>query len=216
MAMLANLKTTIRRYDMPDIVTVYRYYNEDGDLLYVGRSNNFIARMGQHRIDKSWFLDIDSAKFEHYVGLEAAISQESKAIHNENPIHNIQIPKTSKTRIRAKKYDYMTIRVDRRVDTVINQIEKIGKNTPDVLYSLMVLFLDGGAVFPKSFRFHKYSDWNNIKRVPVKIPVNRKCLRGIAAIKGQSMYHGFAISSLFMIYHLCDYDILKVKDLLNN
>ena len=69
---------------------LYRHYDSSGRLLYVGISNNHIARLGQHRDAAQWFHLIDSVKIEHFKSRAEALEAERQAIQNEDPKYNIQ------------------------------------------------------------------------------------------------------------------------------
>jgi predicted GIY-YIG superfamily endonuclease len=68
---------------------LYRYYDEAGELLYVGVTGNLLKRQSQHRRNAEWFTTAASATFEHFESREMALEAESRAIKNENPKYNI-------------------------------------------------------------------------------------------------------------------------------
>lgn len=67
---------------------LYRHYDKDDNLLYVGISISTIARLTQHRANKKWFKDITSIKIERFDEREDACKAELKAIKDEKPLHN--------------------------------------------------------------------------------------------------------------------------------
>jgi len=69
--------------------TLYRYYDKDGKLLYVGITGDNTKRQSQHRRNAFWFGEIASATFEHFGSRQEALDAESRAIDNENPKHNV-------------------------------------------------------------------------------------------------------------------------------
>ena len=70
---------------------VYRHYNDDGDLLYVGMSSAFMQRQRSHR-KSDWFAEIAIITVEHYATRGDAIAAEAKAILCENPRYNVRRP----------------------------------------------------------------------------------------------------------------------------
>ena len=72
-----------------NLTTLYRYFDSDGHLLYVGITGDNTKRQSQHRRNAFWFGEIASATFEHLPTRQEALEAEAKAIKNENPKHNI-------------------------------------------------------------------------------------------------------------------------------
>jgi len=77
---------------------LYRFFNKDNQLLYVGISNNFLGRVGGHRSDKEWFSEITHSTFEYFETREQVDAAETKAIRNEKPLYN-----------KAKQLDYVPV-----------------------------------------------------------------------------------------------------------
>lgn len=69
--------------------SLYRHFDADGELLYVGVSLNAVARLAQHRDSSQWFNQIRSVVIERHPTREAAIEAEKAAIKCEKPKHNI-------------------------------------------------------------------------------------------------------------------------------
>ena len=69
--------------------TLYRYFDGDGKLLYVGITGDNVKRQSQHRRNAFWFGQIASATFEHFNSREEAIEAEREAIQTELPEFNI-------------------------------------------------------------------------------------------------------------------------------
>lgn len=70
---------------------VYRLYDTDGDLLYVGMTVNPLGRIPAHR-RKLWGSEIDHQTLEWFPNREAAKAAERSAIHHEQPAHNLVRP----------------------------------------------------------------------------------------------------------------------------
>jgi DNA-binding GntR family transcriptional regulator len=69
---------------------LYRLFATDGDLLYVGITNNPKVRWSQHAAFKSWWPNVVSKTVEWFDSREAAADAEVKAILSEGPAHNIR------------------------------------------------------------------------------------------------------------------------------
>lgn len=83
---------------------LYRHFDKDGALLYVGMSTHAMRRLGQHEYGSSWFVSIATVKIERFETRAETIFAERQAIKNERPIHNIR--RTSNpTLAEKKKYD---------------------------------------------------------------------------------------------------------------
>lgn len=81
------------REEMLDQPTqLYRHFNNDGELLYVGISLSAIGRLRQHRDAAPWFDAISRVEIVNYPTREEALRAEAEAIHRENPRHNIHRP----------------------------------------------------------------------------------------------------------------------------
>lgn len=82
---------------------LYRYFDKDDKLLYVGISLNAVYRLSQHKITSPWFYEIAKITVETLVNREQAMKAEVKAIQNEKPIHNIQHKNKKLTASEVKK-----------------------------------------------------------------------------------------------------------------
>ena len=87
------------------LTTLYRYFDAEGRLLYVGITTAGIRRARGHVDHSAWWLRAASATFEHFSNLEAALAAEDAAIKAEKPLFNIRGTGTaivrSRTRTRA-------------------------------------------------------------------------------------------------------------------
>lgn len=68
---------------------LYRHYNADAVLLYVGASADAFRRLEAHR-QSSWFDEITRVEIEHLPDHRRLIKAERAAILSENPIYNKQ------------------------------------------------------------------------------------------------------------------------------
>ena len=68
---------------------MYRFYDADGRLLYVGATTDLIRRTSEHRQSAWWFQLIAKTRLQVFPDLAAAKAAESVAIQEEEPIANI-------------------------------------------------------------------------------------------------------------------------------
>lgn len=68
---------------------LYRFFAEDGELLYVGITINPAARWPKHRSDKPWWTEVTDISVETFKSREAALEAEREAIKTEHPVYNI-------------------------------------------------------------------------------------------------------------------------------
>jgi excinuclease UvrABC nuclease subunit len=71
------------------VASLYRYYNKDGVLLYVGVAFNAHGRLANHITTKEWAYDIKYIKLDHYERKFDALAAEREAIAIEKPRHNV-------------------------------------------------------------------------------------------------------------------------------
>lgn len=72
---------------------VYRLFDADSNLLYVGMALHPENRIVRHR-RKPWGKKITHFTVEWHEGRHVALAAENHAIATENPAHNIYRPKT--------------------------------------------------------------------------------------------------------------------------
>jgi len=70
-------------------IDLYRFFDKDDILLYVGISINAAMRSSQHRQDKHWWSDVARMEVEHTKSRDEALQRERDAIRIEQPLHNI-------------------------------------------------------------------------------------------------------------------------------
>jgi hypothetical protein len=69
---------------------LYRHYDEEGNLLYVGISLSAVHRLSEHKRDSGWFGRIAYVKIERFKTRKAALVAEQVAIITEAPLWNQQ------------------------------------------------------------------------------------------------------------------------------
>jgi predicted GIY-YIG superfamily endonuclease len=68
---------------------LYRYYDKDDNLLYIGISSNFQARAASHSKFATWSKKASTVKLEHYPDRHSVLAAEKYAIMTEKPLHNV-------------------------------------------------------------------------------------------------------------------------------
>lgn len=82
---------------------LYRHFDQDGVLLYVGISLNAIQRLSQHRDHSSWFGSIARVEIKTFETREAAMEAERVTIANENPKYNVRRPPPTKLKKKVEE-----------------------------------------------------------------------------------------------------------------
>jgi hypothetical protein len=72
--------------------SLYRHFDADGRLLYVGVALSATYRLSQHRLDSHWFHSIARVDLEHHRSRAHALYAEAIAIREEKPLHNRMRP----------------------------------------------------------------------------------------------------------------------------
>lgn len=70
------------------MTSLYRQFNSEGTLLYVGVSFSAVYRTSQHRKNSPWYREIANIKIEHYETRQEALDAEILAIKFEKPLYN--------------------------------------------------------------------------------------------------------------------------------
>jgi len=73
---------------MGELTQLYRHYDGEGQLLYVGISLSAVARLSAHKSRSGWYQDIARVEIENYESREEAEAAEVEAIQEERPLHN--------------------------------------------------------------------------------------------------------------------------------
>jgi excinuclease UvrABC nuclease subunit len=67
---------------------VYRAFDSEGRVLYIGQTCNLGRRISDH-VCSSWWCDAASITWEHFDSREDALEAERAAIRAERPPHNV-------------------------------------------------------------------------------------------------------------------------------
>ena len=81
---------------------LYRLYDAEDQLLYIGISWSAIARMSQHKAEKPWFGDVARIEVTKCSSRAEATNLERQAIQAERPLHNKQHTVSSKPGFKVK------------------------------------------------------------------------------------------------------------------
>ena len=68
---------------------LYRAYDKEDKLLYVGFSVSMLNRVLRHKNSSSWFRDAAKITMEQFETKELVLAAERAAIKTEAPMHNI-------------------------------------------------------------------------------------------------------------------------------
>jgi predicted GIY-YIG superfamily endonuclease len=71
------------------LFTLYRFYDVEGALIYVGQTTNPSARISTHRSEKAWWTEVGSIEVEHCACKEHLDRAERNAIIAERPRYNV-------------------------------------------------------------------------------------------------------------------------------
>jgi predicted GIY-YIG superfamily endonuclease len=92
------------------VTELYRHFDSENRLLYVGISLSTASRLSQHSDYSHWFKDITKVTIERYATREEAKQAEKAAIWSEKPQCNIQLQKSikdiEKENLRLQKSSY--------------------------------------------------------------------------------------------------------------
>ncbi|MDM5264777.1 GIY-YIG nuclease family protein [Sulfurovum sp. XTW-4] len=75
----------VKQYDL------YRHFDKDDNLLYVGISISALQRLSQHKDVSGWYHEISKITIEKFSSLDDARKAEKHAIWNELPKYNMQL-----------------------------------------------------------------------------------------------------------------------------
>lgn len=77
---------------------LYRFYDVNDVLLYVGVTRDVSARFGAHRRDAAWWLEAARVEVTFHESMAAAEAAEAVAIVTERPLYNASQPSPSRVR----------------------------------------------------------------------------------------------------------------------
>lgn len=71
------------------MTTLYRLWNAEHALLYVGITDNLEVRVEEHSADKPWWGEVDQVSTEELPSRRRALEAETRAIYWEQPRYNV-------------------------------------------------------------------------------------------------------------------------------
>lgn len=110
---------------------LYRHYNKNDKLLYVGISLCYLIRTKHHEGNSFWFGDVHSIKIKSFSTRAEAEHAEKVAIKNEAPLYNktFSNKKNVEKHTHKEKCDYIYIRLEEDIkDKIKEQAQKEGMN----------------------------------------------------------------------------------------
>ena len=99
-----------------DRTALYRHFDKDKNLLYVGISYNAFARLAQHEFSSTWAGLSVRMEIEYFDTRAIAMNAERMAIINEKPIHNLvhnsqDCDKKTSFKVKDDGYNQINIRI---------------------------------------------------------------------------------------------------------
>lgn len=89
---MSDIKPATVAHQRPETTAVYlyRFWDSDGVLLYVGITDDIQKRWSTHSKTQPWWGRVSRKGFQQYETREEAAAAESTAIRIERPLYNIQ------------------------------------------------------------------------------------------------------------------------------
>ena len=88
---------------------LYRHFDADGMLLYVGISLSAVSRLSAHKVGSEWFSKIARIEIETFETRESARDAERDAIATEKPRYNIQHKHCNSKKLKKEPSDSTAI-----------------------------------------------------------------------------------------------------------
>ncbi len=85
---------------------VYKFYNENSKLLYVGITNDIGKRINKHKCDKKWFDEVDKIMVSKYMSRNECHLYEIMYIANDNPKYNKDYSNGGSVSLELSKIDF--------------------------------------------------------------------------------------------------------------
>jgi predicted GIY-YIG superfamily endonuclease len=139
---------------------LYRIYDAQGVLLYVGISKTFAARLARHHQDQPWADEIAEVKCHPFPDRESAHQAEVEAIRLEKPVHNQQHKvKPSASERMYEQWDSASVEDRQQAIAAMRSIatakfEDAGQKDANVqgILARLVLELDPQQAFPRGWK----------------------------------------------------------------
>lgn len=111
---------------------LYRYFDKDGTLLYVGISLSAVLRQSSHKLLSSWYAEAVTMTIERFETRIMALSAEKEAIISEKPKHNVMHNKINLTLYFEARADIERLRLFGR--TVVYKPMYTTSEIADILF----------------------------------------------------------------------------------
>lgn len=157
---------------MNPAVSLYRFYDSAGQLLYIGITNRVPRRLDEHGDDKPWFLNVARVEIEHHADRYAALAAEKTAIKSERPKYNVvhnrggrPAPAKPSTGQRAGRWTFRSRRGGHEIRTDLVLYPELDCSAMvDDVYEL-----DGQGQFEEYVQYLErgHADWLKADAVPI-------------------------------------------------
>jgi len=125
---------------------LYRHFNAEGQLLYVGVSLRSMKRLAEHKNNSDWFNEITRVDIEHFSDRKTAMDAERKAVQEENPKYNKRLrkhipkPKDHKLEVAKENVVFELVSV-----TPLHSLDSVG-NILGIRIGLVRELIDAGRL----------------------------------------------------------------------
>lgn len=79
--------------------SLYRFFNDQGDLLYIGITADLMMRWNAHHADKDWWRSVSYSTIQHFANRTTVFAAERAAILAEKPRYNVTHNRRSKATV---------------------------------------------------------------------------------------------------------------------
>lgn len=95
-------------------IALYRHYDSNFELLYVGITDVLSRRTSEHEAGADWFESVTRTTVEYFTSRDRALRGERLAIAMERPIHNVRrdtgpLPTLADGAWRSRLHDHLSI-----------------------------------------------------------------------------------------------------------
>ena len=112
--------------------TLYRHFDSNDNLLYVGISLNEFNRFKQHMVNSDWPTDAAYTNYERFDTREEALLAEKQAIVNEKPLYN-KIHNNTLKRL-FKRLDQLGQNINKDKNPILDYSERFNKRIAKAMH----------------------------------------------------------------------------------
>jgi predicted GIY-YIG superfamily endonuclease len=109
---------------------LYRHFDSDETLLYIGITNDVRNRFKQHDKEKEWWKDVRHCTFDHFPTRAALEEAEVEAIRNERPKYNVIHNQQSRIVLSSTPLNDRLAKLETKVNQLCEIIQNRKSNTP--------------------------------------------------------------------------------------